>query len=232
MRPLRSVGAPVGRTAAMQGTLESGSSVVVPPTEDEIREFEAAREGLPRRPRGTQARGGRDHLGHGSRGGPHGPAHRHRRGPRGDRRGAGMAGEGVRRRLRLARRTGRVRRRRARPRARPRCTASWRPTSTCPTRAARAVAWDMVGPAVPVHGSEDLKQRFLAPDLPRRAAVLAAAQRARGGLRPRRAADPRRARRRRVGRQRPEGVELVRPQGPDRPADGAHRPRRRPSTRA
>ena len=63
-------------------------------------------------------------------------------------------------------------------------------------------------------------------DLPRRPAVLAAAQRARGRLRPGRPEDPRGARRRRVDRQRPEGVELDGPPCADRAADGPHRPGR------
>ena len=81
-------------------------------------------------------------------------------------------------------------------------------------------------PAVVVHGSEDLKRRFLGPiyrgDLlcsqllsePEAGSDLA-------GLKTRAVQG-----RRRVDRQRPEGLELLRPQGPDRPADGAHRPRR------
>ena len=103
---------------------------------------------------------------------------------------------------------------------------SWRPTSRCPTRACTRSPGTWSAQRSSIHGSEDLKRRFLRPDLPRRDAVLPAAQRARGRLRPRRAAHPRRQGRRRVGRQRPEGLELLRPQGQARSADGAHRPRR------
>ena len=74
--------------------------------------------------------------------------------------------------------------------------------------------------------------RCLAADAARRRGVVPAVQRARGRLRPRLAAHPGRARRRRVGRQRPEGVDVERAARrvghPHRP----HRPRRRPSTRA
>ena len=95
-----------------------------------------------------------------------------------------------------------------------------------PDQGAWGVAWDMVGPAV--HGARQRRPQAALPrpDLPRRPAVLAAAQRAGGRLRPRRPQDPGRQGRRRVGRQRPEGLELLRPQGADRPADGAHRPGR------
>ena len=66
------------------------------------------------------------------------------------------------------------------------------------------------------------------PPLPRRPrAVLPAVLRARRRLRPRQPLVPRRARRRRVGRQRPEGVELGRPVLRVGRADRPHR-RRRP----
>ena len=86
------------------------------------------------------------------------------------------------------------------------------------------VSRGMVSPAVLDHGTDELKERYL-PGIHRgEVDLLPAAQRARGRVRPRRAADGRRARRRRVGRQRPEGVELVRPRGLRRPAPRPHRP--------
>ena len=42
-------------------------------------------------------------------------------------------------------------------------TASWRREFDVPDQGAFGVAWDMVAPAVLVHGSEDLKRRYLAP---------------------------------------------------------------------
>ena len=60
----------------------------------------------------------------------------------------------------------------------------------------------------------------------RRGHVVPAVQRADQRLRPRRPGDARRARRRRVGRQRPEAVEHERPPRRPRPAARPHRPRR------
>ena len=128
--------------------------------------------------------------------------------------------------LAWAGRPHRVRRRRARPRAERRVAASSSRSTSIPDQGAWSVAWDMVGPAIAVHGSDDLKRRFLGPiyrgellcsqllSEPEAGSDLA-------GLKTRAV-----ARRRRVGRQRPEGVELLRPPGPDRPADGPHRPGR------
>ena len=59
-----------------------------------------------------------------------------------------------------------------------------------------------------------LKRQLLRPIAHRRGHVVPAVQRARRRLRPRRAHDARRARRRRVGRQRPEGVDHRAPTTP------------------
>ena len=62
--------------------------------------------------------------------------------------------------------------------------------------------------------------------------LVPALQRAGRGLRRRRAGHPRRARRRRVGDQRPEGLDLARAPGPLRHAPGPHRPRPAEAPRA
>ena len=66
----------------------------------------------------------------------------------------------------------------------------------------------------------------------RRGDLVPAVQRARRRERPRVARDPGRARRRRVGRQRPEGVEHARAHGRPRDARRPHRPRRAQAPRA
>ena len=72
-----------------------------------------------------------------------------------------------------------------------------------------SVGSGMVVPTILAHGTEEQKQRYIPPLLRRRRGVVPAVQRARRRLRPRRAHDARGARRRRVGRERPEGVELA-----------------------
>ena len=89
-----------------------------------------------------------------------------------------------------------------------------------------AIAIGMVGPTLLAHGTDEQKRPLPAADAPRRRGVVPALQRARGRLRPRQHHHPRRARRRRVGRHRPEGVDVGGAPGrvghPPRP----HRPRR------
>ena len=90
----------------------------------------------------------------------------------------------------------------------------------------------LVGPTILQWGSEEQKQEFLPKILRRRDALVPGLQRAELGLRPGQPEDVRRARRRRVGDQRPEGVDDRRP--PRRlllPARPAPTPTRR-STRA
>ena len=72
-------------------------------------------------------------------------------------------------------------------------------------------------------GTEEQKRRLIPPSHPRREQVVPALQRARRGLGPRRPAHSGRARRRRVGDQRAEGVDVVRDDRRLRHAGGAHR---------
>ena len=94
-----------------------------------------------------------------------------------------------------------------------------------------AVAIGMVAPTLMQHGTPEQQERWLDADAPRRRDVVPAVQRARGRLRPGVAAHARRARRRRVGRRRAEGVDVERAARrvghPHRP----HRSRRRQARR-
>ena len=89
----------------------------------------------------------------------------------------------------------------------------------------------------PVRGDRaGFRQRGAEAPLPpgavhRRGAVVPALQRARERFRPRVTRDAGRARRRRVGRRRPEGVDERRPPRPPRVAAGPHRPGRREARR-
>ncbi len=100
-------------------------------------------------------------------------------------------------------------------------TRSWRPAA-CPGPPA-GVGLGLAAPTILEHGSDDVKRRFLRPIATGAHRVVPAVQRA--GLRvgPRRARDPRRPRRRRVGRQRSEAVEHERPPRRVRPARRPHR---------
>ena len=83
-----------------------------------------------------------------------------------------------------------------------------------------------IGMAVPTilgHGTEEQKLRFIPPALRGEEVLVPALQRAGCGLGPRRPHDHRGARRRRVGRQRSEGVELVRAPRRLGDPDRAHR---------
>ncbi len=72
------------------------------------------------------------------------------------------------------------------------------------------VAIGMVGPTIIAHGTEEQKDFFLPRMLNGEQIWCQLFSRARRRIRPRRAHDTRRARRRRVGRQRPEGVDVGR----------------------
>ena len=76
------------------------------------------------------------------------------------------------------------------------------------------------------HGTDEQKRALPAADRQRAGGVVPALQRARRRLRPREPADQGRARRRRVGHQRPEGVDVGRAGRRPRHAPRPHRPRR------
>ena len=84
----------------------------------------------------------------------------------------------------------------------------------------------MGGPTVIAHGTEEQKERYLRADPVRRGDLVPGLLRARVRLRPGVAEDARGARRRRLGRHRPEGVDDVRARGEVVHARRAHRPRR------
>jgi hypothetical protein len=81
----------------------------------------------------------------------------------------------------------------------------------------------MLGNTLLKLGTEEQKHHFLPRIISRRGRVVSGLLRARGGVRPRRGEDPGGARRRRVGHQRPEGVDLGRS---SRQLDLRHRPHR------
>ena len=101
-------------------------------------------------------------------------------------------------------------------------------------RAARrfAIGLGMCVPTLIAYATEEQKRRYAPPRPARRGDLVPAVQRARRRLRPGRAAHARRARRRRLGHQRPEDLDLRRAL---RRLGHPRRPRtipRRPSTRA
>ena len=84
----------------------------------------------------------------------------------------------------------------------------------------------MIGPTIIAHGTEEQKQRYLAADAVRRGDLVPALERAERRLRHRVAADTRGARRRRLGHQRPEGLDVgraLRAHGLDHRADRSRR---------
>ncbi len=105
------------------------------------------------------------------------------------------------------------------------------PTTSWPTRSrgrARSVSplgsgMALAAPTILEHGPDALRRAPAAADPHRRGDVVPAVQRARQRLRPRRADDAGRARRRRVGRQRSEGVEHERAPRRPRHAPRPHR---------
>ena len=121
-----------------------------------------------------------------------------------------MAGEEVRRRVRLDHRPGRVRR----PRPARRVREGVERARVAVPGAQPVCVHDrigMVAPTILAHGSDAAKQTLPHQDVPRRHRRLPAVQRARRRQRPGQPADQGRARRRRVGHHRPEGVDLRRP---------------------
>jgi alkylation response protein AidB-like acyl-CoA dehydrogenase len=84
----------------------------------------------------------------------------------------------------------------------------------------------MGGPVVIAHGTDEQKQRYLEPILTAEEILVPGLLRARVGLRPRLAEDPRGQGRRRMGRHRPEGVDDPRPVREVVHARRPHRPRR------
>ncbi len=75
------------------------------------------------------------------------------------------------------------------------------------------IAIGFIGPALLAHAAPEVRAAYLPQALPRRSRDVSALQRAERGLRPRRRRDACGARRRRVGRERPEGVDVERARG-------------------
>ena len=88
---------------------------------------------------------------------------------------------------------------------------------------AHSTSESIVAQALFLHGTKAQQDEWLPADPPRRTLLRAGLQRAGGRLRPCGAAHPRRPRRRRLGRQRPEAVVDRRRQGRLHVARGAHR---------
>ena len=111
--------------------------------------------------------------------------------------------------------------------SRPRACGSRAPSPSSARSAPRAAsACCSPGPTIATHGTDEQKERYLRDIVTGQEGVVPAVQRARRRLRPRRSADQGRSGRRRVDRQRPEGVDLGRPGRRPRHAARPHRPRR------
>ncbi len=123
---------------------------------------------------------------------------------------AGVAGHALRRRLRLDQRPERVRRPRAARTPTTASTASSRRATTSADQSFFGIGLGMVAPTILAHATDEVRDAYLAKLYRGDLVGLPALQRARRGLGPGRPADPGRPRRRRVDRQRPEGVDLGR----------------------
>ena len=183
--------------------------------------------------RAAPVRSGRAPLGRGLRRRQRVPRPHRRRGAGAARTGDGVAAREVRRRLRRDLLAGRARRRRARRRrSRRRSTTSRRTSLTPGHHETFSVTLHLVAPTMRAFGTPEQQRELIPRFLRTDRAVLPAVLRAGCRLRPRRAVDAGGPRRRRVGGQRAEDVELggalLRLGRADRP----HRPRRPQARRA
>ena len=118
----------------------------------------------------------------------------------------------------------------------PTRSTSWSSTTSCarPGCAGRRTRSASAGPGrrSSTPAPEEQKERLPVRPAVGRGHLVPAVQRAGRGQRPRRPGHARRPRRRRVGRERPEDLDVAGPARPVRHPHRPHRPRRRPSSRA